>query len=110
MNAQITKCFCCGIQHKSVEACGIYYCPNPACQGSGATWFRYNLKSYKDIENNKHTIDKNELLVEAMKYADSLNDKYLKDYILEYLKYFTQYQNYLEKEEQKEGGFGEQGL
>lgn len=39
------KCGSCGLLHKTVEASGIYYCPNPACNICGASWAKSGLKS-----------------------------------------------------------------
>lgn len=35
-------CISCGLKDKTVEAGGIYYCPNPFCSVSGATNWKIN--------------------------------------------------------------------
>jgi len=41
-------CYSCGLSHRTVEACGIWWCPNPGCFSSGASWFG---RRFRDIEN-----------------------------------------------------------
>lgn len=59
---KIETCNFCGLEHNMVEDSGISHCPNRACTGSGAAWFRKSLKSYKENPLDKtHTIDPDEL-------------------------------------------------
>lgn len=57
----ISRCSFCGYESEDVECAGIYYCPNPICQGCGAAWFRQNMKSFTELPSGKHTIDVVEL-------------------------------------------------
>jgi hypothetical protein len=50
-------CYYCGLEHKDVEAGGIWGCPNISCLGPGGHYHRRNLKSYKEVEDGKHTIE-----------------------------------------------------
>lgn len=58
---KIETCNFCGLTHRSVEMNGISHCPNRACTGSGAAWFRRTLKSYKEKSDGTHTVDPEEL-------------------------------------------------
>jgi hypothetical protein len=54
-------CYFCGLSHKRVEAGGMWFCPNFTCMGPGNHGFRKrNLKSYKEVENQRHTVDDQE--------------------------------------------------
>jgi len=54
-------CRSCTLYHKNVECGGVWYCPNPKCKGSGGSWFRSTLKSYKELKvDGSHTIDEEE--------------------------------------------------
>lgn len=66
----MSKCFSCGIESNKLEASGMWHCPNPRCTGSGAAWFRRNLKSFKEVGAFNHTVDPNEL-----EYAAGLYEK-----------------------------------
>ena len=52
----------CGLAHKSVEAGGLWYCPNYTCKGAGNSYFRKsNLKSYRDVlGSSQHEVDTEE--------------------------------------------------
>lgn len=46
------QCFSCGLTDELVEAGGIYFCPNPFCEGCGATgWKVKNLGGLIDEGN-----------------------------------------------------------
>lgn len=63
----IHECYYCGLNHKTVEAGGIYYCPNALCQGPGAAHFRSQLKSYCEVDGGgKHTVDHEEAIAAAL--------------------------------------------
>lgn len=66
-------CFSCEIEHPSVEAQGIWYCPNALCRGSGGAWFRSNLDSYKDNGDGYHSVDEKEWLRKGKKYNKKNN-------------------------------------
>jgi hypothetical protein len=57
-------CHYCGLRHYKVEAGGIYHCPNRLCPGCGAARSRekMRLKSFKECEGNKYTLDPEELI------------------------------------------------
>jgi hypothetical protein len=55
-------CAYCGLVHKDVEAAGIYHCPNVACPGPGAASWRAKLASYREVENDRHTVDPLEVI------------------------------------------------
>jgi len=53
-------CFC-RLAHAEVADSGINWCPNAACTGTGASWFRYKLDSYfADAVSYRYTIDVDE--------------------------------------------------
>ena len=54
------QCCYCKLEEKSVEAGGIFYCPNPLCSGPGGHWFRRTLDSYALVDIDKHKIDQDE--------------------------------------------------
>lgn len=66
-------CFACALTHPKVEARGIWYCPNALCRGCGGAWFRIELDSYKDVDNNRHTVDPDEWLEKGIKYNKENN-------------------------------------
>lgn len=48
----VYKCISCGLVDESVEAGGIYYCPNPFCTVSGSTnWKIKNLDIKQDANS-----------------------------------------------------------
>jgi hypothetical protein len=57
-------CHYCKLSHRHVEAGGLHSCPNRLCPGCGASGFReqMKLKSYKDVEGGKYTLDPVELV------------------------------------------------
>lgn len=59
-------CYYCHLRHDQVEAGGVWYCPNPLCTGPGGAYFRSKLKSYKEVEDNRHTVDPDEWLQTAL--------------------------------------------
>jgi len=61
-------CFYCGHYSNKVEARGLWYCPNLLCSGPGAAWFRAKLKSFKEINFFRHTVDPEEWREEAFRY------------------------------------------
>ena len=79
-------CYYCGLSHRQVEAGGMWFCPNIACEGPGPSYFRSKLSSYKIVPGeDKYTIDTEEY-VKAIK-AEIIN-KFLEpvnnnDHILE---------------------------
>ena len=68
----IYDCFYCGCHDETVEAGGIFYCPNPHCTGCGVAWFCGKLKSYKPNGNNGYTVDGHEKKFAADLYLNSL--------------------------------------
>lgn len=82
----LCTCYYCSIYHKTVEASGIWYCPNPLCTGPGAAWFRVKLKSYQERESTlggTHTVDELEAVLEAVKLAKDEKDEVIKNAIIE---------------------------
>lgn len=71
-------CAGCLLMDARVEASGIFYCPNPKCRSSGGAWFRRTLKSYKEVEGGKHTVDPKEWELAADLYI--AKEKYEKLY------------------------------
>ena len=63
------QCYSCGLKHRKVEAGGIYYCPNPFCTISGATWFRKQLESFEPSLDNTYTVDNKEWYSTAVDYT-----------------------------------------
>lgn len=67
-------CFACGLEDESVEAGGLYHCPNPLCTGCGATyWKRENLDCKKtldgiEISSKKEWITKALEVINEMPY------------------------------------------
>lgn len=57
-------CHYCGLSHYKVEAGGIYHCPNRLCPGCGAATTRekMKLKSFKNVEDGRYTLDPEELI------------------------------------------------
>jgi len=50
------QCISCNLRHENVEASGVFYCPNPLCTVTGATYHRSKLKSYREFANH-HEVD-----------------------------------------------------
>jgi hypothetical protein len=65
---KIETCASCGTTDPSVEANGIWHCPNALCRGVGAHWFRRRLKSYKDNVDSTHSVNEDELQREGKRY------------------------------------------
>jgi hypothetical protein len=74
-------CFGCGLNHKKIEAAGIWYCPNPKCGSAGAAWFRSTLDSYEE-SGRGHLVDEEEWMEKAEVYI------IMKKYQDEYPKFF----------------------
>lgn len=68
-----TTCLGCGLTHRSVEAGGVWHCPNPCCRGVGAAAFRSRLKSYLEVHDG-YTVDPVEALVEGLIAAKQHQD------------------------------------
>jgi hypothetical protein len=66
-------CYYCRLEHKKVEAGGIHYCPNPLCTGPGASYVRSKLKSYRDVGNDRHTVDHAEMIAYGLERAAELD-------------------------------------
>jgi hypothetical protein len=78
-------CYYCHLRHEKVEASGVYHCPNPLCSGPGGGYFRSKLKSYTEVENDRHTVDHEEWLNAAVEYMLKENiDDILKEKIMIY--------------------------
>jgi hypothetical protein len=78
-------CYYCKLTHATVEAGGVWYCPNPLCTGPGAAWFRASLKSYKEIgQSGKHTVDAFEAIEQA--FVHLRKDKNVDDAIRGHMK------------------------
>ena len=73
-------CTYCGLRHKSVEAGGQWYCPNPACRGCGTEWFNAKLASFEKTDRG-YTIDDADSDTAALAYADTLSDEPLAAHI-----------------------------
>lgn len=67
-------CYYCGLYDERVEAGGVWYCPNPICQGPGGAWFRRQLKSYREVEGGRHTVDTEELIDAGERHLEELNE------------------------------------
>lgn len=65
-------CQSCGIKHPSVDAIGIWYCPNALCRGAGAAWFRKTLDSYQEYEDFTHSVEENEWQEKGKAYMDTM--------------------------------------
>ena len=70
-------CYYCGLRHASVEAGGVWACPNPLCRGPGGTWFRVQLKSYKDQDSGKHVVDEREWCLAGLREIRKTEDRAL---------------------------------
>lgn len=71
-------CYYCKVEHKQVEAGGVWYCPNPVCPGPGGHYLRSNLESYKDSDFTHYTIDTAEYLDAVAKKAIEIQDDSIK--------------------------------
>ncbi len=73
-------CFYCGLKHNKVEMCGMFYCPNPRCNGPGSGWFNSKLSSYKqNSDKSGYTIDSEEREKVAIVYLEELEKEYKED-------------------------------
>ena len=72
------QCCYCRIEDKTVEAGGIWYCPNPLCSGPGGHWFRCDLDSYALIDIDKHTVNQEEWEARANEYLSARPELYRK--------------------------------
>lgn len=71
-NADHYTCRYCQYRSTSVEAGGIWHCPNVLCSGPGATgWRSANLKSFKTV-GSQYEVDPRELYDEGMQYASDV--------------------------------------
>lgn len=65
-------CYYCKLSHPSVEAGGVWYCPNVLCSGCGAQgWRRQHLASYREGPTN-YTVDAEELVEKAKAWVDEM--------------------------------------
>jgi len=65
------QCCYCHLEDKLVEAGGVFYCPNPLCQGPGGAWFRSGLDSLRQVDGGRHSVETDEW--------ESRGNDYLKD-------------------------------
>lgn len=78
-------CRGCGLTHKSVEAGGIWHCPNPFCGSAGNHYFRSRLKSYRSVDSSSHVIDDpDEWTTAAFDKAVRMSDAALRDFCLQW--------------------------
>jgi hypothetical protein len=56
-------CGGCGLKDSRVEAGGVYYCPNPACRASGASWFKHKLNTFENLDNSSYKVDPDDLVL-----------------------------------------------
>lgn len=62
-------CWYCGLMDDSVEASGVWYCPNPRCSGPGIYWFIKRLSSYKeDTREDTYKYDEHEFEEKVNEY------------------------------------------
>jgi hypothetical protein len=67
-------CHYCDLTHKRVEAGGMWFCPNPACVGPGAAYWRsQHLKSYRD-KGDQYTVDPKEMYHRGLEEALKLDE------------------------------------
>lgn len=54
-----SHCLChyCGLSHRTVEAGGIWYCPNPGCGGPGNNYLLSSLPETKNHTDGTITVD-----------------------------------------------------
>lgn len=73
MKGDHTICYYCQLHDPRVEAGGLWHCPNPACPGPGAQYWRsQNLESYRDLGGNDgYTVDAGEMIAKARTILDS---------------------------------------
>lgn len=74
----IYVCCGCGIHHPDVECAGIYHCPNPLCTATGAAYWRAKMKSYRDVDGHKHTIDPDEMVEIGKERLETETDEELR--------------------------------
>ncbi len=55
-------CYYCELQHDKVEAGGLWYCPNPLCPGPGQASSRMLLRSYRETNSGRYTVNAAEVL------------------------------------------------
>jgi hypothetical protein len=79
-------CYYCKLQHKNVEAGGMWHCPNPLCTGPGAATWRSKCKSYREFPNETHTVDPEELIQLAMTMMETEADEVLRSHVLDSVK------------------------
>jgi hypothetical protein len=67
-------CIGCGLDDPLVEAGGIWYCPNPFCNASGATnWKRANLSGFHDKGSYAELVHTNDWLEKGMAVINKLS-------------------------------------
>lgn len=67
-------CYYCKLAHKSVEAGGMWGCPNITCTGPGNSHYRSNLKSFKVEPERHHSVDTKEWLEKVKEDIRSVTD------------------------------------
>lgn len=75
-------CIYCKLQHSRVEAGGLWFCPNVLCPGPGATYWRSQLKSYRDNEDGTYSVDSREVLDKARALTYDEPDAAIKEAII----------------------------
>jgi hypothetical protein len=91
-------CRYCKVFHPKVEAGGMWYCPNPACRGCGAAWFKRTLDSYEDQPYNEYSFDEDECDRKAVEYIKENNLKFtFKDFKMELEKSKEQFESELDQ-------------
>lgn len=83
---EVETCRSCGLQHKNVEARGIWHCPNWLCNSSGAYCWKRRLKSYKENEDGTFSIDWKEAIEKAERDIGTVQDQIIKETILKSIK------------------------
>jgi len=71
-------CYFCKLEHKNVEAGGMWACPNLACSGPGGHYHRRDLKSYKETNDGHHTIQILEYLDWIVENGKKITDPAIK--------------------------------
>ena len=69
------RCHYCRLEHRDVEAGGVWSCPNPCCAGPGAWHHRHALESYRDLPGDIHIVDPEELYSTGLRKAAATGDK-----------------------------------
>lgn len=106
----IETCASCGLKDDEVEAQGMYYCPNPICSTSGATWFRMQMASYKPMkldpprrppslvwglnENPNYTINLDELIAFSDWLLLGIPDGLMRDAVVKMRSYWMMKNNH----------------